>query len=109
MEKSTGRFAKYFKKVLEEAMTAGAGGALGPNAGGNFAPNASTSSDSYAQGDARVPKVLGKVQSRLVSTKKKKKKKKKAKKPTFHEEIKVAGEENEEDNVTKVEDISDYM
>lgn len=80
MEKSTGRFAKHFKKVLEEAMTAGAGGALGPNAGGNFAPNASTSGDTYAPGDARVPKVLGKVQSRLASPKKKKRKKKKAKK-----------------------------
>lgn len=80
MEKSTGRFAKHFKKVLEEAMTAGAGGALGPNAGGNFAPNASTSGDTYEPGDARVPKVLGKVQSRLASPKKKKRKKKKAKK-----------------------------
>ena len=102
MEKSTGRFAKYFKKVLAEAMTAGAGGALGPNAGGNFAPNASTSTDSYAPGDARVPKALGKVQSRLVSTKKKKKKKKKAIK-------KVVDEENEEVKVGKVDDISDYM
>jgi len=108
MEKSTGRFAKYFKKVLEEAMTAGAGGALGPNAGGNYAPNASTSGDTYNPGSTVIAKPLGKVQARLVSTKKKKKKKK-TKKPTFHEEIKVAGEENEEDNVTKVEDISDYM
>ena len=102
MEKSTGRFAKYFKKVLAEAMTAGAGGALGPNAGGNFAPNASTSTDSYAPGDARVPKALGKVQSRLDSPKKKKKKKKKAIK-------KVVDEENEEVKVVKVDDISDYM
>lgn len=101
MEKSTGRFAKYFKKVLEEAMTAGAGGALGPNAGGNFAPNASKSGDTYRPGDMRIAKPLGEVQSRLVSTKKKKKKKK-VKKPTFHEE-------NEEGTVVKVEDISDYM
>ena len=109
MEKSTGRFAKYFKKVLEEAMTAGAGGALGPNAGGNFAPNASTSRDSYNTGSTVIAKPLGEVQSRLASTKKKKKKKKKARKPTSHKEIKVADEENEEDNVTKVENISDYM
>ncbi len=74
-------------------MTAGAGGALGPNAGGNYAPNASTSGDTYAPGDARVPKVIGKVQKRAdVDPKKKKKKKKKAKKtkPVFHEEIKEA-------------------
>ena len=38
--------------------TAGPGGALGTAAGGNFAPNASTSSDSYATGDQRLPKVL---------------------------------------------------
>ena len=62
MEKSTGRFAKYFKKVLAEAMTAGAGGALGPNAGGNFAPNASTSGDTYNPGSAIIAKPLGKVQ-----------------------------------------------
>lgn len=87
MEKSTGRFAKYFKKVLEEAMTAGDLGS------GGFAPNASTSGDTYAPGDARVPKVLGKVQKRAdLDPKKKKKKKKKAKKtkPVFHEEIKEA-------------------
>ena len=47
MDKSTSKFAKYFYKVIEEDMTAaGAEGALGPNAGGNFHPNDSTSSDS---------------------------------------------------------------
>jgi hypothetical protein len=82
MEKSTSKFAKYFYKVIEEDMTAaGAAGALGPEAAGSFAPNASTSTDSYAPGDARVPKALGKVQRRAdVDPKKKKKKKKKAKK-----------------------------
>ena len=40
------------KWCLEESNTAGPGGALGAAAGGNFAPNASTSSDSYATGDA---------------------------------------------------------
>ena len=93
MEKSTGRFAKYFKKCLEESMTAGAGGALGPNAGGNYAPNASTSGDTYRPGDMRLAKPFGKVQKRAdVDPKKKKKKKRKAKKtkPVFHEEIKEA-------------------
>ena len=81
MEKSTGKFAKAFKRVLEEDMTAAsAAGALGPEAGGGFAPNASTSSDSYAEGDARMPKVLGKVQRRADVDPKKKKKKKKVKK-----------------------------
>jgi len=46
------------KWCLEESNTAGPGGALGTAAGGNFAPNASTSSDSYATGDQRLPKVL---------------------------------------------------
>jgi hypothetical protein len=46
------------KWCLEESNVSGPGGALGPNAGGNFAPNASTSSDSYATGDQRLPKVL---------------------------------------------------
>lgn len=45
------------KWCLEESNTVG-GGALGGNAGGQFNPNASTSSDSYAAGDARLPKVL---------------------------------------------------
>lgn len=79
MDKSTTKFAKYFYKIIEEDMTAaGADGALGPNAGGSFAPNASTSSDSYAEGDARMPKTLGKVQRRAdVDPKRKKKKRKK--------------------------------
>ena len=79
MEKSTSKFAKYFYKIIEEDMTAaGAAGALGPEASGSFHPNASTSSDSYAEGDARMPKALGKVQKRIADPKKKKKKKKKA-------------------------------
>ena len=74
MEKSTGRFAKYFKKVLEEDMTAGDLG------GGSFAPNASTSGDTYAPGDARVPKAIGKVQARIAKKKKKKRKEEDAEK-----------------------------
>ena len=46
------------KWCLEESNTAGPGGALGSPAGNGFAPNASTSSDSYAGGDQRLPKVL---------------------------------------------------
>jgi len=46
------------KWCLEESNTAGPGGALGGSAGGNYAPNASNSSDSYASGDQRLPKVL---------------------------------------------------
>ena len=86
MEKSTSKFAKAFKRVLEEDMTAASAGVQGM--GDGFAPNNSTSSDSYAPGDARVPKVLGKVQARI--KKKKKKKAKKNTKPVFHEEIKEA-------------------
>lgn len=45
------------KWCLEEASTVG-GGSLGANAHGGFHPDTSTSSDSYAGGDARLPKVL---------------------------------------------------
>lgn len=44
------------KWCIEEANTSGAGGALG--SGSNYAPNAANSSDSYATGDSRLPKVL---------------------------------------------------
>ena len=78
------RFSMYFKSVLKEDMTAGgAEGALGPNAGGNFTPSDSTSSDSYAPEDARTPFPLfgrGKVLKRV------KKKKKKAKKVEDNEQ-----------------------
>lgn len=97
MEKSTGRFAEYFKKVIEEDMTAGDAGVGGT--GDGFSPNNSTSGDTYAPGDSRTPFPLfgkGKVLKRV----KKKKKKKK---------VKSENEENEESTVTKVDDISDYM
>tara|TARA_R110000764_G_scaffold239027_1_gene337269 strand:+ start:1118 stop:2560 length:1443 start_codon:yes stop_codon:yes gene_type:complete len=45
------------KWCLEESNTSG-GGALGANSQGNYSPNNSNSSDSYAAGDARLPKVL---------------------------------------------------
>ena len=81
MEKSTSKFAKYFYKLIEEDMTAASAGVAGE---GGFSPNDSTSSDSYAPDDARMPFPLfgkGKVLKRAdVDRKKKKKKKKKAKK-----------------------------
>jgi hypothetical protein len=45
------------KWCLEESSTVG-GGSLGANAHGSYHPDTSTSSDSYASGDARLPKVL---------------------------------------------------
>ena len=77
---SSGKFQRIFFKMLKEDMTAGAGGALG-DGGGYDPPDSTTSSDWYAPGDARIPKVLGKgkVQSRKGSTGGKKKKKKKKK------------------------------
>jgi len=64
--------------VLKEDMTAGAGGALGSGSSYN-PPGEVNSGDTYAPGDARVPKVLGKgkVQTRKGSAGGKKKKKKK--------------------------------
>ena len=44
------------KWCLEEANTAGNGGALGSSH--SYSPNASNSTDSYANGDTRLPKVL---------------------------------------------------
>ena len=44
------------KWCIEESNTSGGGGALG--SGGNYNPNAPNTTDSYASGDARLPKVL---------------------------------------------------
>ena len=47
------------EKWCFEQTSAGAGGAFGANAGGQYNPPGSiTSSDSYATGDARLPKIL---------------------------------------------------
>lgn len=77
------RFADYFKKMLEEDVTAGSAGVGGDGSG--FSPDNSTSSDSYAPGDARTPSSLfgkGKVQTRI----KKKKKKSKVRKEEDEEQ-----------------------
>ena len=95
---SSGRFEQLFFRMLREEMTAGAGGAFGdgPSTHAVYSPpNTIDSGDTYAPGDARVPKVLGKgkVQTRNLTTggKRKKKKKKKEKGVDF-----LTGEENEE-------------
>lgn len=46
------------KWCIEEANTAGAGGALGASGPGGLAGGSVGNSDSYAQGDQRLPKVL---------------------------------------------------
>ena len=97
MEKSTGRFAAYFYKVIEEDMTAGDAGV--GSTGGDDMQGAHVYGD---PDDTRIAKPLGKIQSRIA---KKKKKKKKAIKKV----VKVVDEENEEVKVVKVDDISDYM
>ena len=94
MEKSTGRFAAYFYKVIEEDMTAGDAGV--GSTGGDDMQGAHVYGD---PDDTRIAKPLGKVQSRIAKKKKKKKKAKKVYLP----------DENEESNVEMVEDISDYM
>lgn len=69
MEKST---KKTFKQYFEEMTTASAG--VG-GTGEGFAPNNSTSSDSYAPGDARVPFPIfgkGKVLKRIKKKKQEK-------------------------------------
>ena len=82
---STGRFEKLFLEALRENNIAGADGAFGdgPTMHTMLGPNAAAqnigSGDTYAPGDARMPKVLGKgkVQTRKGTTGGKKKKKKK--------------------------------
>jgi len=76
---SSGKFERVFFKILKEQNIAGAGGALGTGDGFDPGTGEIGSSDWYAPGDARIPKVLGKgkVQTRKGSTGGKKKKKKK--------------------------------
>ena len=78
---STCKFERMFFKMLKEDNIAGAGGSLGTGSGFDPSKGDIGSSDWYAPGDARIPKVLGKgkVQSRKGSTGGKKKKKKKKK------------------------------
>ena len=93
---SSGRFERIFFKMLKEQNIAGAGGALGTGSGFDPAAGEIDSSDWYAPGDARVPKVLGKgkVQTRKGSTGGKKKKKKK--KTDGLDEVYLTGEDEEE-------------
>ena len=96
---SSGRFEQLFFKVLKEEMTAGAGGAFGdgPSTHAVYNPPSDINSgDTYAPGDARVPKVLGKgkVQTRKGSAGGKKKKKKK--KTDGLDGVFLTGEEGEE-------------
>ena len=83
---SSGRFERIFLEMLKEENIAGANGAFGdgPSVSGIYDPAGGTISSndkSYAPGDARNPKGLGKgkVQTRKGSTGGKKKKKKKEK------------------------------
>ena len=71
---SSGKFERIFLKMLKEEMTAGAGGALGGGSSYN-PPGDISSGDTYAPGDARLPKALGAVQTRKGTVNKKKKKK----------------------------------
>jgi len=74
MEKSIGKFAKYFKKLLDEDMTAGDAGV---GSTGGFSPDNISSSDFYAPGDSRTPFPIfgkGKVLKRKLKKKKKAKK-----------------------------------
>jgi len=85
---SSGRFEQLFFRVLKEEMTAGADGAFGDG------PSTHDISK-YADGDARVPKVLGKgkVQTRKGDAGGKKKKKKKT---DGLDGVFLTGEEGEE-------------
>tara|TARA_R110000824_G_scaffold30134_1_gene99450 strand:- start:179 stop:514 length:336 start_codon:yes stop_codon:yes gene_type:complete len=109
---STGRFEKIFLRMLRETNISGADGSFGDGStmhtilGPNAAAQNIDSGDTYAPGDARVPKVLGKgkVQTRKGATggKKKKKKNKKQKGVSY-----ATGEENEEVPEEEVEEKSE--
>tara|TARA_R110001583_G_scaffold191984_1_gene357935 strand:- start:24 stop:353 length:330 start_codon:yes stop_codon:yes gene_type:complete len=107
---STGRFEKIFFKMLKEMNTAGADGSFGdgPTLHTVYGPNDAAenigSGDTYAPGDARLPKVLGKgkVQTRKGAAGGKKKKKKKEKGVNY-----ATGEENEEVPEEEVEEKSE--
>jgi len=58
MEKSTGKFARYFKRLLQVEMTAGDAG-VGSGKGG-FSSTNINSTDSYAPGDMRTATPIGK-------------------------------------------------
>ena len=49
-------FKNFFSRIVNENMTAGGGGVFGNTPD---QPAGSTSSDWYAPGDSRIPKVLG--------------------------------------------------
>jgi hypothetical protein len=105
---SSGRFEQLFFKMLKESMTAGAGGVFGDGPSGHAVyspPDTIDSGDTYAPGDARVPKVLGKgkVQTRKGSTGKKKKKKKET---DGIDGVFLTGEEGEEDTHPGYEDTT---
>ena len=98
---SSGRFERIFLEMLKEENIAGADGAFGdgPSVSGIYNPAGGTISSndkSYAPGDARNPKVLGKgkVQTRKGSTGGKKKKKKKE--TDGLDGVYLTGEEDEE-------------
>lgn len=67
-------YKKLFNKILEQNIS-GPGGVFG-DASSMGHGGAVGNQDFYATGDARVPKVLGKTQTRTGTTGKKKKKKK---------------------------------
>tara|TARA_R100000808_G_scaffold16929_1_gene37804 strand:+ start:1143 stop:1478 length:336 start_codon:yes stop_codon:yes gene_type:complete len=104
---STGRFEKLFFKALRESMTSGAGTGSafgdGPTMHTVYGPNAAAqninSGDTYAQGDAKIYKPLGKVQTRKGTTGGKTtggKKNKKKKKTDGLDGVFLTGEEGEE-------------
>lgn len=58
MEKSTGKFARYFKRLLQVETTTGDAG-VGSGSGG-FSPSNINSTDSYAPKDMRTATPIGK-------------------------------------------------
>ena len=94
MQESSGKFASYFKRLLQQEMTAGDAGV-----GSTNAANEPKQGDFIAKDDARKPNALpGGVQTRSGSVSKKNKDKKKR---GIDELFLTGEEEKEKDTPTK--------
>ena len=83
-------FEKVFYNILNETMGAGDGGVFGSSTGMGHGGNVG-SSDFYAPGDARMPKILGSSKKKKRKTAKKRKKKGKKGKKMEEDSIQQTG------------------
>ncbi len=83
-------FEKVFYNILNETMGAGDGGVFGTSSGMGHGGDVG-SSDFYAPGDARLPKIIGSSKRKKRKSSKKRKKKSKKSKKMEEDSIQQAG------------------